>query len=157
MTIREIGENKKDFLPLLMLGDEQEDMIDRYLTKGRMYVLDDGGIRAECVVTDEGDGILEIRNIAVAPESQRRGYGKALIEFLARTHADRYSILQVGTGESPYTIPFYEACGFTRSHRIKDFFLRYYDHPIIEGDVLLTDMVYLRRNLRDDRKNRKNG
>lgn len=31
MKIREVKEGKKRFLPLLLLADEQEDMIDRYL------------------------------------------------------------------------------------------------------------------------------
>ena len=30
MNIREIHENKKQFLPLLLLADEQENMIDHY-------------------------------------------------------------------------------------------------------------------------------
>ena len=34
MNIREIHENKKQFLPLLLSADEQEDMIDRYLERG---------------------------------------------------------------------------------------------------------------------------
>ena len=29
MKIREVKENKKQYLPLLLLADEQEDMIDR--------------------------------------------------------------------------------------------------------------------------------
>ena len=73
MEIREVKENKKQFLSLLLLADEQEDMVDRYLDKGTMYVLDDCGVKAECVVTDEGDGIIEIKNIAVTPECQRVG------------------------------------------------------------------------------------
>ena len=40
-------------------------MIDHYLEKSTMYVLEDGNVKAECVVTDEGNGILEIKNIAV--------------------------------------------------------------------------------------------
>lgn len=32
MQIKEIKENKKQFLPLLLLADEQENMIDRYIT-----------------------------------------------------------------------------------------------------------------------------
>lgn len=48
MKIREIKENKKQFLSLLLLADEQENMIDRYLEKGTMYVLDDNGVKAEC-------------------------------------------------------------------------------------------------------------
>ena len=97
MKIREVNENKKQFIALLLLADEQENMIDRYLEKGTMYVLEDGNVKAECVVTDEDNGILEIKNIAVDPQNQGQGYGKALIDFLASKYADEYSILQVGT------------------------------------------------------------
>jgi len=38
-----------------------------------MYVLDDGGVVCECVITDEGGGILEIKNIAVKPDQIVRG------------------------------------------------------------------------------------
>ena len=76
MMIKEITENKKEYLNLLLLADEQEDMIDRYLDRGRMYVLEDNGVKCECVVTDEGNGILEIKNIATEPEFQGKGYAK---------------------------------------------------------------------------------
>ena len=36
MKIKEIKENKKKYLPLLLLADEQENMIDRYLEKGKI-------------------------------------------------------------------------------------------------------------------------
>lgn len=108
MKIREVNENKKQFIALLLLADEQENMIDHYLEKGTMYVLEDGNVKAECVVTDEDNGILEIKNIAVDPQNQGQGYGEALIDFLASKYADEYSILQVGTGDSPLTVPFYE-------------------------------------------------
>ena len=97
MKIREVNENKKQFISLLLLADEQASMVDRYLEKGTMYVLEDNDVKAECVVTDEGNEILEIKNIAVDPENQGKGYGKALIDFLASKYADEYSILQVGT------------------------------------------------------------
>ena len=120
MKIKEIKENKKQFLPLLLLADEQESMINLYIDRGTMYVLDDNGIKSVCIVTDEGKGVLEIKNIATNPEDQGKGYGKALIDFIAATYTGKYSILQVGTGDSPLTIPFYEKCGFIRSHRIKN-------------------------------------
>lgn len=147
MKIREVNENKKQFISLLLLADEQESMVDRYLEKGTMYVLEDNDVKAECVVTDEGNEILEIKNIAVDPENQGKGYGKALIDFLASKYADEYSVLQVGTGDSPLTIPFYEKCGFVRSHKIPNFFTDNYDHPIYEGGVQLIDMVYLQRHI----------
>ena len=147
MKIREVNENKKQFIALLLLADEQENMIDHYLEKGTMYVLEDGNVKAECVVTDEDNGILEIKNIAVDPKNQGNGYGKALIDFLAEKYAEEYSILQVGTGDSPLTIPFYEKCGFIRSHKIPNFFTDNYNQPIYEGGVQLIDMVYLQRYL----------
>ena len=148
MNIRQIKENKKQFLPLLLLADEQENMIDRYLENGIMFVLEDSGVKAECVVTDEGAGVLEIKNIATMPEAQGKGYGKALIDFVAQKYAGQFSTLQVGTGDSPLTIPFYEKCGVKRSHSVKNFFTDNYDHPIFECGVQLVDMIYLRRALR---------
>lgn len=139
---------KKLYLDLLLLADEQEDMIDRYLERGTMYVLDDNGIKAECVVTNENNYILEIKNIAVLPEYQGLGYGRALIEFLVREYGSTYSILQVGTGDSPSTIPFYEKCGFIKSHIIKNFFIDNYNHPIIECGIQLKDMIYLQKKFK---------
>lgn len=147
MAITEIKENKKQYLSLLLLADEQEDMIDRYIDKGTMYVLDDSGVKSECVVADEGNGILEIKNIATAPEHQGKGYAKALIAFLVKEYADKYSVLQVGTGDSPLTVPFYEKCGFVRSHSIPNFFTDNYNHPIYECGVQLVDMIYLQKSL----------
>ncbi len=147
MEIRKVETDKKKYLHLLLLADEQEDMIDRYLERGTMYVLEDDGVKAQCVVTDEGDGILELKSIAVEPAAQGRGYGKALVDFLLRTYKGPYAILQVGTGDSPATIPFYEACGFRRHHLVKNFFTDHYDHPIYECGVRLVDMVYLQRPL----------
>lgn len=147
MEIKEFKGNKKQLLPLLLLADEQEDMIERYIHRGTMYVLDDDGMKCECIVTDEGNGILEIKNIATEPNYQGRGYGRILIGFIAEKYKGKYSVLQVGTGDSPLTIPFYEKCGFIRSHSIKNFFTDYYDHPIYENGIQLIDMVYLQRKL----------
>lgn len=147
MKIIEIKKHKKQFLPLLLLADEQENMIDRYIDRGTMYVLDDKDIKCVCAVTDEGNGILEIKNIATDPKYQGKGYGKAMIAFLAAKYKDTYSLLQVGTGDSPSTIPFYEKCGFVRSHSIKNFFTDNYARPIYDCGVQLIDMVYLQKKI----------
>ena len=136
-----ISDNKRAFLPLLLLGDEQEEMINRYLDRGTLWALYDGGLRCVCVVTEEGDGDFEIKNLAVAPESQRRGYGRAMVEHVVRQCRGRGKRLLAGTGDSPLTVPFYEACGFRESRRIPNFFIENYDHPIYEAGRLLTDMV----------------
>ena len=150
MDFIEVREDKKKYLELLLLADEQESMIDHYLEKGTMYVLCDKGIKAVCVVTDEGGGILEIKNLAVDPDCQKRGYGKRMINFISSHYKDKFEILQVGTGDSPLTIPFYEKCGFRRSHSIENFFTDNYDHPIFECGVQLVDMTYLRKELRSN-------
>lgn len=147
MNIFQVKADKKRYLPLLLLGDEQEDMIDRYLDRGTMYALEDGGVRAVCVVAGEGDGTLELKNLAVAAECQRQGYGRRMVEFLCETYRGRYRRLLAGTGDSPLTLPFYEACGFVRSHVVPNFFLDHYDHPIFEGGRRLTDMIYLTKAL----------
>lgn len=148
MEIRKIASHKKDYLPLLLLGDEQEDMIDRYLERGTLYALFiEDAARAVCVVTDEGNGVLEIKNIAVAPAFQKKGLGRALIAFIENAYRQTHAVLLVGTGESPLTVPFYEKCGFRYSHRIPNFFTVHYDHPIYEGGVLLRDMVYFAKRI----------
>jgi len=136
-------------MELLFLADESEEMIDCYLERGTMFVLDDDGVKAECVVTDEGDGILEIKNIAVLPGSQKEGYGRALIMFLEKDYnaTGKYTVLRVGTGDSPLTIPFYEKCGFSEISRIRNFFTDHYHHSIIECGIQLKDMVILEKSL----------
>lgn len=147
MEIKKVEKQKKQFLSLLLLADEQENMIDKYIDKGIMYVLDDNGIKGECIITDEGGGVLEIKNIAILPKWQRKGYGRVLIDFISAKYGEKYSVLQVGTGDSPLTIPFYEKCGFTRSHSIKNFFTDNYNHPIYECGIQLVDMIYLQKKL----------
>lgn len=144
MKIRKVMHNKKEYMELLLLADEQEDMIDRYLERGDMFVLEDGGVLAECVVTREGDGVYELKNIAVAPDCQRKGDGKQLIEFAFSYYGDCERML-VGTGDVPSSLGFYHSCGFTESHRVKNFFTDHYDHPMFEDGKQLVDMVYLKR------------
>ncbi len=147
MKIVQITENKRQFLPLLLVADEQENMIDYYLDRGTMYALFDDDVRAVCVVTDEGEGVLELKNLAVSPAYQKQGYGRAMLEFLQKEYRGRFHTLQLGTGDSPLTVPFYEKCGFVRSHVVKNFFTDNYDHPIIECGILLQDMVYFKKVL----------
>lgn len=144
MNIRKVTNDKKEYIDLLLLADEQESMIDKYLERGEMFVLNDNGVKAECVVTKEADGIYELKNIAVMPDYQRKGYGKRLIEFLFSHYPD-CKVMFVGTGDIPSALSFYQKCGFTESHRIKNFFTDNYDHPMFEDGKQLVDMVYMKR------------
>lgn len=148
MEIRKIQENKREYLPLLLLGDEQQDMIERYLDRGTLFALFDGGrLRTVAVVTDEGGGVFELKNLATEPSSQRQGYGRTMVNHIAGVCRGRGTRLLAGTGDSPLTIPFYESCGFRESRRVKNFFTDHYDHPIFEAGRQLVDMVYLSMEL----------
>ena len=58
MQVKIVENNKKDFLDLLMLADEQESMIDEYLQRGELFALYDGGLKSVCVVTQESDDVV---------------------------------------------------------------------------------------------------
>ena len=143
MDIKKVSGAKKEYIDLLLLADEQENMVDKYLERGEMFILDDNGIKAECVVTKETDGIYEIKNIAIKPDCQRKGYGKILVDFLFSYYTDCKTML-VGTGDSQSILNFYHKCGFTESHRIINFFTDNYDHPMFENEKQLVDMIYLK-------------
>ena len=50
------------------------------------------------MVTKEGNGTYELKNIAVIPDCQRKGYGKKMIDFLFSHYTD-YNGMLVGTGD----------------------------------------------------------
>ena len=145
VEIRLIQQNKKEFLPLLLLADEQEEMIDRYLERGDLYALYDSGVlRTTCVVTREGEDVYEIKSLATDPRYQRQGYGRRMVRYVCERYRPLARALLVGTGDVPRSLRFYQGCGFQISHRIPGFFTDHYDHPMIEDGVQLVDMVYLR-------------
>ena len=148
IDIRLIQKNKKDFLPLLLLADEQEDMIDRYLARGDLYALYDGGVLCTtCVVThekDQGEGVYEVKSLATDPRYQRRGYGRMMLAHVRELYRPRARTLLLGTGETPRILGFYQSCGFQLCHRVPNFFTDHYDHAMYEDGVQLVDMVYLR-------------
>lgn len=148
MDIYEAAGDRRQYMDLLLLADESPRMIERYIGRGAMFVLSDmGRAIGEILVTDEGGGVLEIKSLAVIPAYQRHGCGRMLIKYVEREYTGRFGTLQVGTGDSPLSVPFYERCGFTRSHVVEGFFTENYDHPIYEGGVQLVDMVYLRKDI----------
>ena len=146
MHIQPVTEHKNRYLDLL-LADEQEDRIDRYLQRGEMFILTDPEVKAECVVTREGDGVYALKSIAVYPEAQRRGYGRALIDFALSRYPDCQTLL-VGTWNVPDVLRFYQRYGFREFQRVRNFFTDNYDHPIIDDGIQLQDMVYLRNDRR---------
>lgn len=150
MRIEKIIENKKQFLDLLLLADESEYMIDKYLDSGDLFALYDDDLKSICVVVPINSDICELKNIATYEKCQGKGYGKALIDFISDFYKDSFRTMLVGTGETPTILRFYEGCGFEKSHRVKNFFTDNYDHLMFDCDIQLVDMIYLKKDLRDD-------
>lgn len=147
MKIQKVVENKKQFLDLLLLADEQENMIDKYLPSGDLFALYDHGLKSVCVVVAIDSETCELKNIATDKKYQGRGYGKALIKFISDLYKNDFQTMLVGTGETPTILSFYHSCGFEQSHRVRNFFTDNYDLPIIEEGIQLVDMVYLKKSL----------
>ncbi len=147
MEIKKICENKKQFLDLLLLADEQELMIDKYLARGDLFALYDNGLKSVCVVTMESDDVCELKNIATYEKWHGHGYGSKLLHHIFSYYKGKCTTMLVGTGDCPWILQFYEKNGFVISHRIKDFFIDNYDHPMFEDGIQLVDMVYLSKAL----------
>ncbi len=147
MRIEKIIENKKQFIELLLLADEQENMIDKYLTIGELFALYDDDLKSVCVVVQINSETCELKNIATYPKYQGKGYGKALINHISNIYKNDFKTILVGTGETPKILSFYVGCGFKISHRVKNFFTDNYVHPMFDGDIQLVDMIYLKKDL----------
>jgi GNAT superfamily N-acetyltransferase len=144
IKINKIVENKEKFMDLLLLGDEQEDMIKKYLYRGELFALYNDDLKTVCVVTKEEDETYEIKNIATYEKYQGRGYGKYMIKYIIENYKSKCNKLYVGTGDNEKILSFYKNCGFTYSHIVKDFFTKNYDHKIYDDGKQLIDMVYLK-------------
>jgi GNAT superfamily N-acetyltransferase len=133
----------------LLLADEQENMIDKYLEDGDLFALYDDDLKSVCVVTAIDKDTCELKNIATYKNYQGKGYAKVLIKFVCDFYKNNYKTMLVGTGEIPWILSFYENCGFEKSYRIKNFFTDNYDHPMFEEGIQLIDMIYLKKDLKN--------
>ena len=148
MRIDEITKNKTAFMELLLIGDEDEAMINKYLDKSQLFVLyDKDPLASLCAVSRINDTTIEIKNLATYPEYQNKGYASILLDFICKKYKENFKTLILGTGENDKTLNFYKKRGFVETHKIKDFFIDNYSHAIFENGKQLIDMIYLENNL----------
>jgi GNAT superfamily N-acetyltransferase len=144
MEIVNVTDDKDKYMDLLLLADEQENMIKKYLNRGELFALFDNDLKTVSVVTRENGKIYEIKNIATYEKYQGKGYGSTMVKYIIENIKGKGKQLLVGTGESEKIIAFYKKFGFTYSHTIKDFFIDNYDHKMYEEGKQLKDMIYLK-------------
>lgn len=144
MEIRKITKDKEQFMDLLLLGDEQESMILKYLERGELFALYDTDLKTVFVITQEDENTCEIKNIATYEKDQGKGYASLMIKHIINSYKHKCDTLLVGTGDNDKILSFYKKFGFVYSHTVKDFFVDNYDHEIFENGKQLRDMVYLK-------------
>lgn len=150
ISIREIKENKEDYLNLLLIADPSVDMIRNYLDKGHLYIMQSEGMPVCVTVVVSDKKTAEIKNLATHPDYLRRGYASRMMSFVIEHYKEIPDII-VGTGSTGipekefYQLDFYRKCGFVESHIIKNFFVDNYPEPIFEdnGEQCI-DMIYLK-------------
>lgn len=147
-TVKEITQNKKDFMDILLIGDEEEAMVLKYLHSGNLYALYDLGIlKSACVTLPFSKDTIEIKNLATYPKFQNQGHATFLLNFIFKKYKENFKYIILGTGENEKTLNFYKKFGFFEFSRTKNFFLENYSHPIIENGTQLIDMIYLKKKL----------
>ncbi len=140
-------DDKTNFLDLLLLADESLHMLNKYLYRGELFALYDDSLKSICVVTQESDNVCELKNIATYEKCQGKGYGSKLLDYISTFYKGKYTKMVVGTGEIAWILDFYQKNGFMITHRIKDFFIENYDHPMFDNGVQLVDMVVLSKKI----------
>jgi len=139
--------DKMNFMELLLLADEDVKMVEKYLHRGELFALYDDGLKSVCVVTRENEDVCELKNIATYEQWHGKGYGRKLLDHIFSYYKDNFTSMLVGTGDIPWILQFYHKNGFRFSHRVKDFFIDNYDHPMFDDGIQLRDMVYLSKFL----------
>lgn len=134
-------------MDLLLLADEQESMIRKYLDRGELFALYDPDLKTVCVVTQEDRKTREIKNIATYEGEQCKGYASAMIGYVMESSKGKCDELILGTGDDEKILSFYKKFGFGYSHTVKDFFVDNYDHEIFENGQQLRDMIYLKAKI----------
>lgn len=147
MHIKEIINNKEKFIDILLIGDENIDMINKYLHIGKLFALYDNDLKSVCVIVELDDNSFELKNLATYPKYQNNGYASKLIDFLCANYKTKYKELILGTGENDKTLHFYKKRGFVEFKKIRNFFIKNYPHPIFENGVQLKDMIFLKKIL----------
>jgi ribosomal protein S18 acetylase RimI-like enzyme len=150
--VRRLTENEEIPYHLLLLADDTMEAIDRYVHEAEIHVCEtDKRLVAVFVLKVVSNDCIEIKNIAVDSDYQGKGIGTHLLNKayeIAMTGG--YRSLLIGTGDHCVReLEWYEKSGFIKFKIIKDFFVNNYPEPIYENGKQLTDMIVLKKDVKD--------
>ena len=153
ITIREARPDEIEALiPLLRQAEESERALRWSLANlsDAVYRADDDDRLIGTATMQWRADPCELVELAVAPERQGQGVGRAIVTWLlaeARRRGKRQML--VGTANSSIgNIAFYQKCGFRMDHIRKDYFW-YYREPRYENGIRIRDMIVFRNDLED--------
>lgn len=135
---------------ILLLADPSEDAINDYVNRGICYgAYYDGVLTGVYVLLKTRPFIYEIVNIAVYPEYQKRGIGRAMvIDAIQKCKGFNAESIEIGTGNSSINqLLLYQKCGFRIVGVDRDFFKMHYKDTIMENGIRCIDMIRLSMNL----------
>lgn len=148
-SLEKVEGNRETFLPQLLLADESEVAVRKYLDMGTLYKINCGEMLVGvALVVPQTDTTIELKNIAIVPKYQGKGIGKEILRQLTeKCQKDGYQTVLVGTANSSIdNIAFYQKAGFRMETIEKDFF-SHYPEPIYENGIRALDMIFFSKQL----------
>lgn len=126
MQIKKINNRKEEYMDLLLTADPDEDMVNKYIKDGELFIgLIEDKVVCEVIITKVDEDTCELKNLATEKDYRGKGYARELIEYVFNIYKSKYKRMIVGTTEN--MIPFYVLNGFTKYHHtVKNFFIDNY-------------------------------
>ncbi len=150
LTLKEVSNNeRKNFMNLLLLADENKEVVNEYINKGDMFsIILSGNVIGVAIFINESPFTVELKNIAIAPEFRGKGFGKEILKKAIALYKEKsFTKMTVGTANSSIdNIAFYQKAGFRIVGIRKDFFKKY-SEPIYENGIQAIDMIMFEKDL----------
>ncbi len=137
-------------MDLLLLADPSEEMINKYLYSGDSYLGKlEGELIGAFILMPITETEIELKNIAVYPDHQGKGYGKEMLKYAMRiAKMETYEAIVVKTADvSRRQIAFYLKNKFQLDSKIIGHFIKYYKEPIIEEGKEASDQIVFKKKL----------
>ena len=147
LQIKKVQNNKENYMELLLEADPDENVVNKYIQTGDLYVIkSEEKVLAEIVITKVDEETCELKNIATLAEARGKGLAGILIEYVFNEYKSKYKRMIVGTTEN--MIPFYVLNGFNKYYKtVKNFFVDNYSEEVWDGDLQCIDMYYYSKDL----------